>query len=73
MKHEYDHLRQAMFMDRNDLLRFRQIIVNMVLATDIFDKELNDLQKKRWTKAFETSSGAGNDNVRATIVMEHII
>ena len=73
MKHDFADLRQAMFTDRGDMLRFRQVIVNMVLATDIFDKELNGLRKQRWQKAFETTEGTSNVNLRATIVMEHII
>jgi hypothetical protein len=52
------------------------VLVNVVLATDIFDKELNDLRKQRWIKAFstvdETLKGKHGD-LRATIVIEHII
>jgi hypothetical protein len=68
---EFEELRATLFATRADLLRFRQVIVNIVLATDIFDKELNDLRKSRWDKAF------GDDKVdhdlRATIVIEHIM
>ena len=76
MLHDFEDLRTALFTDREDMLRFRQVLVNIVLATDIFDKELNDLRKRRWQKAFETSSSNGaatNNDLRATIVMEHII
>jgi hypothetical protein len=41
MSKEFE-LRATLFATRADLLRFRQVIVNIVLATDIFDKELND-------------------------------
>jgi hypothetical protein len=44
MSEEFEELRATLFC-RADLLRFRQVIVNIVLATDIFDKELNDLRK----------------------------
>jgi hypothetical protein len=58
-------------------MRFRQLIVNVVLATDIFDKELNDMRKTRWERAFssEGDQPAEQDlsDMRATIVMEHII
>ena len=73
MKPEFALLRQAMFVDRKDMLRFRQILVNIVLATDIFDKELNDLRKSRWSKAFSETAGSTDNNLRATIVIEHII
>ena len=79
MRDQFDPLRRSLFSSQAELLRFRQIIVNVVLATDIFDKELNDLRKHRWERAFEGSSNAVNNNdgvdsdLRATIVIEHII
>ena len=50
-------------------------MVNVVMATDIFDKELNTLRKNRWEKAFseETLPGIDKNTLRATIVLEHII
>ena len=71
MGSDFGLLRQAMFVNRSEMLRFRQVVVNLVLATDIFDKELNDLRKSRWERAF--SDGPCDNNLRATIVMEHII
>ena len=72
MEPNFASLRQAMFVNRSEMLRFRQILVQMVLATDIFDKELNDLRKSRWNKAFSDEGSTDND-LRATIVIEHII
>jgi len=77
MRDQFDPLRRALFSSQSELLRFRQLIVNVVLATDIFDKELNDLRKHRWEQAFASRS-PGNDtpvdsNLKATIVIEHII
>jgi hypothetical protein len=70
-------LRAYLFDQRVDeLRRFRQVVANTVLATDIFDKELNDLRKKRWASAFSndtvTPTPDHNDR-RATIVIEHLI
>lgn len=47
----------------------------MVLATDIFDPELNGLRKKRWVKAFSVTEVSKEENhaLRASIVIEHII
>ena len=83
---KYDALRDAMFGgDTDRLLRFRQIVVNSVLATDIFDRELKDVRERRWTKAFPDddmsaltmASSQEMDNMegdlRATIVIEYII
>jgi hypothetical protein len=71
----FKDLRDYIFTDQEDLARFRQVIVNVVLATDIFDKELNDLRKARWEKAFSESARLMEEKnaLRATIVMEHII
>jgi hypothetical protein len=58
--------------------RFRQLVVNAVMATDIFDKELLEFRNKRWDKAFhggadDSSSEKETMDRKATIVIEHII
>jgi hypothetical protein len=77
MSEPFDELRSCLFANQAELLRFRQVLVNVVLATDIFDKELNDLRKQRWNKAFseveEAQKGKEHSDLRATIVIEHII
>ena len=74
MLDQFRGLRRALFGTQEELLRFRQLIVNIVLATDIFDKELNDLRRMRWDRAFSAvQPGQDVDDFRATIVMEHII
>jgi 3'5'-cyclic nucleotide phosphodiesterase len=78
MEDRFQLLRAAIFKNQDELLRFRQLVVNTVLATDIFDKELNDLRKKRWSKAFSEVENCKNIsadqiNRKATIVIEHII
>jgi 3'5'-cyclic nucleotide phosphodiesterase len=87
MEDRFDSLRRYLFVSQSELLRFRQIVVNAVLATDIFDKELSDLRRHRWDLAFYPGSGrkrsstkcndsgktASNSDLRATIVIEHII
>jgi hypothetical protein len=68
-------LRAFIFPNKAELERFRQVVVNVVMATDIFDKELNDLRKSRWTRAFSQDADHDEDfrDLRATIVIEHII
>lgn len=76
MLDQFSKLRRCVFGTQSELLRFRQLIVNNVLATDIFDKELNDLRKNRWERAFSSLPSEMAQNIsdmRATIVMEHII
>lgn len=76
---EFVELRACLSADESELRHFRQVMVNVVLATDIFDKELNDLRKARWAKAFQEASpitedaGINMNQLRATIVIEHII
>lgn len=74
MSNRFKEMRNYIFETTDELLRFRQLIVNMVLATDIFDKELNQLRKNRWQRAFhENLPDSVTKDLRATIVMEHII
>ncbi len=75
MSDHFAALQACIFASEEDLKRFRQVLVSVVLATDIFDKEINDVRKNRWNKAFaaEFSSDPEINNLRATIVIEHII
>ena len=74
----YVNLRHCMFPTEIELKHFRQLIVNMVVATDIFDRELSALRKARWQKAFHPDDSIkfleeSDENRKATIVIEHII
>ena len=76
----YRKLRACIYKDQSELDRFRQLVVNTVMATDIVDKELGALRKKRWEKAFEKASvdalphqSQEDINRKATIVIEHMI
>ncbi|CAB9530159.1 Receptor-type guanylate cyclase gcy [Seminavis robusta] len=76
MRDEFVDLQACIFGgSESEMKRFRQVIVNVVLATDIFDKELNDLRKGRWARAFsnEKQQDEQHNDLRATIVIEHII
>jgi hypothetical protein len=52
MEPSYEELRKCIFTTQEDYDRFHSLIVNAVIATDIFDKELKDFRNKRWEKAF---------------------
>lgn len=74
MADQFKNMREYIFKTQEELMRFRQLIVNGVLATDIFDKELGQLRKARWDMAFHQNLPASaTKDLRATIVMEHII
>jgi hypothetical protein len=77
MDDKFKALRTVIFPQESDMLRFRQVAINTVLATDIFDKEMGDMRKERWQKVFGQNATASDDevlkNTRATIVLEHIM
>ena len=78
MNPRFAELRKCIYSEPTELDRFRQLIVNNVLATDIFDKELHAIRKKRWETAFMRLEGSDTNvtddvNRKATIVMEHLI
>jgi len=74
MDGHFREMREYIFETNDELIRFRQVVVNVVLATDIFDPDLNDLRKKRWDRAFsECGPSSETNNARATVVMEFIM
>ena len=81
---KYTNLRHCLFTTNDELTRFRQLTVNLVMATDIFEKNMKELRSKRWDKAFHrdnvssernftTCSLEEDKNMKATIVIEHIV
>ncbi|CAB9505284.1 Receptor-type guanylate cyclase gcy [Seminavis robusta] len=88
-KSRFNDLRKMICSDHKELERFRSLIINSVMATDLGDKELKALRNNRWQKAFsaksdETESDTTSSetysesnhaaiNRKATIVIEHVI
>jgi len=78
MEDQFEDLRTIICATPNEMNRFRELVVNSVMATDIMDKDLKDLRNQRWDKAFQETSRLGesqevNTNRKATIVIEHLI
>eukprot|EP00523_Entomoneis_sp_CCMP467_P001058 CAMPEP_0168743416 /NCGR_PEP_ID=MMETSP0724-20121128/13565_1 /TAXON_ID=265536 /ORGANISM="Amphiprora sp., Strain CCMP467" /LENGTH=1154 /DNA_ID=CAMNT_0008791045 /DNA_START=91 /DNA_END=3556 /DNA_ORIENTATION=+ len=76
MLNEYGELRSCIFSDLTELRRFRALLINSVIATDIFDKEQGTMRKNRWAKAFSDeykTTDRKDQHRRATIVIEHLI
>jgi class 3 adenylate cyclase len=77
MRPEYKELRRTLYTTESDFNRFRQLVVNSVMATDIMDKVLSAVRKARWCKAFDEGpkqeSHVVATNRKATIVIEHLI
>lgn len=72
MADQFSELRSCLFTTQDEFATFRQVVVNVVMATDIFDKELNEQRKQRWEKAFSEGSieGKYKSALQATIVIE---
>lgn len=78
----FKELRSLIYGNNDELVRFRQLVVNTVMATDICDKQLKDLRNARWERAFKASEDEvivdekdlhEDVNRKATIVIEHMI
>jgi 3'5'-cyclic nucleotide phosphodiesterase/Adenylate and Guanylate cyclase catalytic domain len=52
MSDTYEHLRSIIFQNNEELWRFRRIVVNAVLATDILDQQSNEKREHRWKHMF---------------------
>ena len=81
MEPPYKDLRSYIYSTQEEMDRFRQLVVNAVMATDIIDKDLGALRKARWAKAFDDDDKKKRQeesplvavNRKATIVIEHLI
>jgi hypothetical protein len=54
LQDKYADLRSAICVTQEEEVRFRQLVVNAVMATDIMDKDLKKLRDDRWKKAFDS-------------------
>jgi hypothetical protein len=81
MEPRFEQLQRCIFKeDFSEKDRFRQLLVNSVMATDILDPDMLALRKSRWEKAFSSLSDPNASlsdedmlNRKATIVIEHIM
>jgi 3'5'-cyclic nucleotide phosphodiesterase/Adenylate and Guanylate cyclase catalytic domain len=71
------HLRACIYSNEDELKQFREIVVNMVLATDLFDKDLQTMRNAQWEDVFGEYATCATtdqaDNKRATIILQLII
>ena len=84
MEPRFEDFRRCLYTTESELERFRSLLVNCVMATDLVDKELKALRNGRWDKAFHpekltecveqhTTNAKDDTNRKATIVIEHLI
>eukprot|EP00980_Cylindrotheca_fusiformis_P001620 scaffold366_cov54-Cylindrotheca_fusiformis.AAC.1 len=58
MSEDYSALRACIYQTEEDLQRFRQLVLNTVMATDTVDSELQAFRKARWDTAFSNTNSA---------------
>ena len=51
---QFENLRETIYTTTAELIQFRQLVVNTVMATDIFDPDLAKNRLARWKLAFES-------------------
>jgi 3'5'-cyclic nucleotide phosphodiesterase len=80
MQSQFEKLRTSLCPTPTWLKRFRQIIVNVVMATDLFDKELKAMRDACWEASFNNHMASTNELLtgddlkrRKTIVVQLII
>jgi 3'5'-cyclic nucleotide phosphodiesterase len=77
MSPEYEKLRDCIYTTTLELRRFRQLIVNTIVATDIFDKNLAEHRRARWDRAFSNTAqeikSLEDVSRKSSVVVEHII
>jgi class 3 adenylate cyclase len=52
MKADFDDLRSAIYSDTSEKRRFRQVLVNSVIATDDLDSKMEQHRDNNWNKVF---------------------
>lgn len=87
MQPEFANLRKCIFETNEDETRFRQLLINVVIATDIADRERRAGERVRWEKAFAGDSNWEDEwkslsemelstvdiSLKATVVLEQIV
>lgn len=74
MEDSYKTLRGAIYGNSTEEFNlFRQVCINAVIATDVFDPALKAGREDRWNKAFASSLTDEVAQTRATITLEFII
>ncbi len=67
---EFENLRRCIYADAEEKQRFRQVLVNSVLATDHDDPEVQASRQDRWDMSFGPAALEDDSNRKATSVLE---
>ena len=77
----YNDFRACIYTSMSDKERFRQLLVNAVVAADTSDKELGERSKMRWGQAFRRRDSKGTNaptareeiDLKTTLLLEHLV
>ena len=72
----YAELRAAIYRTEGEKKLFRQVLVNCVMSTDLFDKSSKDRFDSRWKVGFPNEKSKEQEtsqNLQATLIMETIV
>uniref|UniRef100_A0A7S4QHH6 Guanylate cyclase domain-containing protein n=1 Tax=Ditylum brightwellii TaxID=49249 RepID=A0A7S4QHH6_9STRA len=87
MEPKFENLRLCIYTDEESKQRFRQLLINVVVATDIADRDRMGKEKARWERAFADVSSSEelwqnksdeelaqiDVSLKATLVLEQIM
>lgn len=81
MEPRFQPLRQCIYQTNVERKRFRQLVINCIMATDIADRKNNERKQMKWDRAFRRTVNPDSThmqiqdlmNRKATVVIEHII
>jgi hypothetical protein len=81
MDPRFERLRKCIYQTNVERKRFRQLVINSVMATDIADRRVNEERQMKWDKAFQRNTNDAvsglqmqeDMNRKSTAVIEHII
>jgi 3'5'-cyclic nucleotide phosphodiesterase len=78
MQPKYISLRRALCATQEEVKRFRQLVVNAVMATDVMARDLKAIRDRRWVQAFASAPLQDEEasvaiNRKVTVVIEHLI
>jgi hypothetical protein len=61
MEDDFSNLRTSLYDTQEEFHRFRQLCINCVIATDIFDKDLKSFREDKWNSMFASESSSLKD------------
>jgi len=73
MSAKYNKLRSMIASTTDEWNRFRQVVVNCVLATEPLDADFHDERCDQWESCFGSNTSSAQNNRRATIFMEYVV